>query len=197
MGRREDIAARMRALEAEQAQIDRYGEDIYDEGDVIKFMKSFKVIRRGAPGFTSGFESTRDFTYVALKANGKWFMTGRRDNEGKGMTWDELVEFMYAGTPASAITIVIAEDFRTLEELEAQRAALLAMAPAPNLNSLNEVPEVGVWRGGIQWDERAVRRDAKKVKWAEEDRPAEPDDEVDSRPPTRDDDGDDVRANEK
>lgn len=150
MSRKEDIEARMRALEAERAQLDRYGEDIYDEGDVIKFVKSFKIVRRGNEYVTSefiatkSFASTRDFTYVALKADGKWFMTGRRDNEGRGMPWDSLVEFMYAGIPVDDITIVIAGDFRTREELERELAELAAK-PLPPI----EFPEVSIKRGGI------------------------------------------------
>lgn len=122
MGRREDIEARLRQLEAERAQLDRYGEDVYDDGDVIKFVKMLTVAKRDDDGRWSGAVRSRNFTFAALKCdNGLWYGTGR--NAAKGMTWDELVEFMYADTPTREITISIAENFVTRTELEAKLAA--------------------------------------------------------------------------
>lgn len=134
MGRREDIEARMRQLEAERAQLDRYGEDNYDDGDVVKFVKTYRN-RTRVLGPTSNRCITHDFTYVALKADGKWWLTGRyHDSEvGNGCTWDHLVEFMYAGIPVAYIMIAMESDFiskesyadriRELDELAATSSA--------------------------------------------------------------------------
>lgn len=127
MGRR-DIEARLRQLEAERAQLTRYGDDVYDDGDVIKFVKTFRKRKLPTDGYTtSQHYEMRDFTYVALKVDGKWFPTGMHSDlngcDLNGCDWDTLVEFMYQGTSVSDITISIAENFLTRTELEAKLAA--------------------------------------------------------------------------
>lgn len=158
MGRREDIEARMRALEAERAQLDRYGSDIYDDGDVIKFVKTFKVTANPTRNFITydhyAHDTVSDFTYVALKSDGKWYVTGGCA-ELNGCDWDQLVEFMYTGIPVDHITIVIAEDFRTREELERE---LEELAKNFDLDKALELPEMSVRRGGIRFPVRLPTR---------------------------------------
>jgi hypothetical protein len=160
VGRREDIEARMRALEAERAQLDRYGSDIYDDGDVIKFVKSFKATANPTRSFVTrdhyASDIVSDFTYVALKTRDWWYPTGKRGGADlNGCTWDKLVEFMYTGIPVDHITIVIAEDFRTREELERE---LEKLAKNFDLDKALELPEVSVRRGGIRFPVRLPTR---------------------------------------
>lgn len=189
MGRREDIQARMRALESEQAQLDRYGEDIYDDGDVIKFVKTYRRRKPPTVYTASQHYETWDATYVALKMNGHWYLTGKKGAEDlNGCGWDTLVEFMYTGIPTQELKISIAENFLTREELETQLAALGEAIKDLDIRDSQHV----------RWNvpsARTMRRDAKQTMFAERDVPGEPDDDVDSRSVKND--GDDVRANEE
>lgn len=76
--RTEVIEARLRDLEAELADIKRFGEDTYEDGDVLTFK--------------GDYNGPKTYAYAALKAGGKWHLTG-----GKAIqhaSWDALVEFM-------------------------------------------------------------------------------------------------------
>ena len=128
MGRREDIEAQLRRLEAERTQLDRYGDDIYGDGDVVKFVKTYRVRART---YSSGVDypsaepkriETWDATYAALKIGDLWYVTGNKAAELNGCDWDTLVEFMYRGIPVTEIWIAIAEDFQTRQELEQELA---------------------------------------------------------------------------
>lgn len=77
MSRKSVIEDRMKALEQELAQLDRWGEDNYKNGTVIRFKVQFQV---GGVWYT----------YVATKVKGRWFITGNRMSY---LTWDALVEF--------------------------------------------------------------------------------------------------------
>lgn len=61
------------------AQLDRFGEDDFEDGDVLRFDKKFH--QRG-----------QVYSYAAIKANGLWYTTG--PNSPKAYTWDELVQFL-------------------------------------------------------------------------------------------------------
>jgi len=71
-----------RRIERLQEQRDRlafYGEDIYDSDDVVMFKRSFN-------------NGGTIYTYVALKAGRRWFITGR--DGGSTFTWHELILHM-------------------------------------------------------------------------------------------------------
>ena len=78
MSRAEAIRSRMRDLEAELAQIEQYGADEFKDGAVIRWRKRFN---------TSG----RKYTYAALKAGGRWYLTNR---SGSALSWDDLVALL-------------------------------------------------------------------------------------------------------
>ena len=61
---------------------ERFPEDNFKEGTVIKYRKRF------TPGGIN-------YRYAAIKVNGLWFTTGPRSP--KGYTWDELTEWMDDG----------------------------------------------------------------------------------------------------
>lgn len=142
MGRKQDIEARMRALEAERALLDRYGDDIYDDGDVIKFTKTFRPNEYTAHG-----DMNRRFTFAALKIGDMWYLTGRT---ARGKTWDELVEFMFKDNPATNFMVAMESDFLS-PELYRDRLAELARL-AENLKI--ELPVVQVRRGGVGFPSR-------------------------------------------
>lgn len=77
MNRLDIINARMRALEAEAAEIVRFGDDTYVDGDVLTF--------------SADFHGDRSFAYAAIKAGGTWHLTGSKSSSY--LTWDVLVEF--------------------------------------------------------------------------------------------------------
>lgn len=143
MGRKEDIKARMRQLEAEMTLLDRYGDDIYDDGDVIKFTKTFRPNEYTAHG-----DGSRRFTFAALKVGDTWYLTGRTLVNGK--TWDELVEFMYKDNPATDFMVAMESDFLTPESYRDRLAELARLAE----NLEIEIPVIQVRRGGINFPSR-------------------------------------------
>ena len=78
MDRRNVVRSRIEALENELAELQRFGEDIYENGEVLIFSGSFN--------------SGTNYSYAALKADGRWFLTGSR-NENQYLSWDSLISF--------------------------------------------------------------------------------------------------------
>lgn len=78
--RKEAIEARLRDLEAELAVLARYGSDDYAEGDVLTFKGDF------------GNEGGTKYAYAAIKAGGKWHLTGGAKTPSY-IGWDALVQF--------------------------------------------------------------------------------------------------------
>jgi hypothetical protein len=65
-----------------------YGDDVYNDSDVIRFRKCF-------------VEGGDSYTYVAIKAGGRWYTTGRTGPYRA--TWTELTLWMVSGIPVTAI----------------------------------------------------------------------------------------------
>lgn len=76
--RREDIENRLASLEAELARLDKWGDDYFENGTVIKWKKTFPPTRV-------------KYSFAALKANGAWYLTNR---DGYRLTWPELVNML-------------------------------------------------------------------------------------------------------
>lgn len=68
-------------LARKEALIEAYGQDVYEDGAVLIFEKGF-------PG------SRTNYTYVALKANGSWWLTGATHGGEHGRTWMELIVWL-------------------------------------------------------------------------------------------------------
>lgn len=66
-------------VEAKLRIIEQLGDDIFDEGDVLRFMKNF---------------DGTVYKYAAIKANGMWYTTGPR---GQRFTWDEFKLWLVSG----------------------------------------------------------------------------------------------------
>lgn len=99
-GEEMDIEARLKGLysqidqlEERAAAIRRFGEDIYDDGDVITFDKQF-------------YPDGMAYSYAAIRSNGLWYTTGPKSP--KGYTWVELVNWLTDGP--------VPELWRVLEE---------------------------------------------------------------------------------
>lgn len=74
------LQTQIEALQLELARVSSLPEDDFDNHAVIMFEKQY--VGQG-----------RSYTYVALKAGAKWYMTGR--NRGLfAMTWEELTDFI-------------------------------------------------------------------------------------------------------
>lgn len=67
---KDQLAEARRAL----ANLDKVGEDVYENGTVLCYTR-----RLGG----------QNFTYAAIKAAEKWYVTGK---ESYGFSWDRLVE---------------------------------------------------------------------------------------------------------
>jgi hypothetical protein len=74
-------------LKQRLAVLDRFGPDDFEEGTTISWSRTFD----------------RTFTYVALKAGGKWWITGRRAD---GLIYAVLVESHLSHADEGSINIV-------------------------------------------------------------------------------------------
>lgn len=86
--RRAAIAAQIAQLEARST---KYGGDIYEDGNVLSFVKQFGETNYGYRG-REYHSLSRVYEYVAIKCGGRWFVTG--NNAGKAYTWEGLIDFM-------------------------------------------------------------------------------------------------------
>lgn len=73
------LANAERAAARLEADIQAYGEDTHANGTVWSFSKTY-----------SEFDNSKTYSYAALKADGRWFMTGTSG----ARTYDELVMFL-------------------------------------------------------------------------------------------------------
>jgi hypothetical protein len=103
VGRVSEIRARLRELEAELALLARYGDDTYEVGTVLRFVK-----RYDSWGDTP---ENRAYTYAAIKAsNSFWYLSGRGIPEKYSptrsrVTWDGLVTFMVNDVPVEDVEV--------------------------------------------------------------------------------------------
>ena len=85
-------------VERKRQIVERLGDDIFDEGDVLAFTKQF----------------TKDgmvYSYAAIKTNGLWYTTGPRGNK---YTWDEFVLWLVSGdVPTTGLTQLFAPSDNT------------------------------------------------------------------------------------
>jgi hypothetical protein len=75
-------------LETEIDKLIELGDDVYPDDSVLLFRKHYappRMNRQGRPIHSN-------YTYVALKAGGFWWLTGSAGAQRK--TWDELVRFL-------------------------------------------------------------------------------------------------------
>lgn len=114
MSRIDDIRARMRQLERELAQLERFGRDHFVDGDVIRWRKTFPVSRQ-TPGSmwnasaASELDATARYTYAALKTSAGWYVTGgNKDRSNRSYTFDELVNFITTGPAPEDVEVATA-----------------------------------------------------------------------------------------
>lgn len=68
-----------------------YGNDMFPDGCVLGFTRTFQ-------------ESEKAYAYVALKADNKWYVTGK-ENVPTGMTWAEFVSWMVGHPTANPVPV--------------------------------------------------------------------------------------------
>jgi len=85
-------------VERKRQIVERLGDDIFDEGDVLAFTKQF----------------TKDgmvYSYAAIKAGDSWYTTGPK---GGKYTWDEFVLWLVSGdVPTTGLTQLFAPSDNT------------------------------------------------------------------------------------
>lgn len=74
---RRSIAAQATML----ARIEAYGSDIYEDGNVLLFDRTFN--------------DGKTYSYAMIKAEGLWYTTGPRSP--KGYSWDQIVAWLVDG----------------------------------------------------------------------------------------------------
>lgn len=74
-----------------------FGVDDFEEGAVLTWTRTYDRDPRST-------STGRSYTYVALKAGGKWWITGTTGE--RGLRYDDLVEHYLAEADADSINIV-------------------------------------------------------------------------------------------
>ena len=75
-------------LQHKEQLVEALGDDLYEEGTVIRFKKTMPLARDS--------RNTREYTYAAVKAGSRWWVTGNRGTSD-GRSWDDLRLFMVEG----------------------------------------------------------------------------------------------------
>lgn len=89
MGRREDIEARLRQLEAEYARLSRFpATDVFADGTIMTWQ-------------TRTRETT--YNYAAIRGNDLWWSTGPVTGGQRSRSYDELLNFIGNGTNVRVI----------------------------------------------------------------------------------------------
>lgn len=107
--RAEVIRKRMRTLEQELFQLERWGEDDFPNNTVLRWVKRY-------PG------NDGEYHYAAIKANDSWYRTGVGESP---TTWDQLVQHW---ADAGAVEqVYVAADWLTLAEYRDLRTSIRQM----------------------------------------------------------------------
>jgi hypothetical protein len=95
LSRVEVVRQQLQALQAEMAFLARFPEDNFPEHTVLMTWKTFTK-ELPVPGQVVWVTEKKDFTYtyVLLKANGQWWMTGQNGHQINGASWDKVIEFV-------------------------------------------------------------------------------------------------------
>ncbi len=95
-----EAEAKTAAVEAEvQRRLDimeSFGEDIFDDGTVVRFVKTYAV----------GDEEMA-YWFAAIKANDRWYVTSTLIQQRAGKTWDEFKEFLVSGAQLTEYVTVM------------------------------------------------------------------------------------------
>lgn len=124
MSRLDDALASLRRLEAEIRQLERFGRDSFEDGDVVRFTKTYGVTE----------PEPKTYTYAAVKTPVGWYLTGQ--HRRPQVTYDELIEFIVKYPLAENIVVAVtwADVVQTVAEraLEAnpETARFLRFCPA-------------------------------------------------------------------
>lgn len=90
--RQESIRKRLRALETELFQLERFGGDTWDDGTVLTWKKTFPA----APNTV--------YNFAAIKVDEHWFLTG--STIGNPTTWDKMVEIWVTANVVDEVYVV-------------------------------------------------------------------------------------------
>lgn len=85
------MAQAAKALEIVNERDKKFGEDIYNDGDIL--YADLKWCKREDSVSESAFKRQRVYKYAFIKAGGVWYSSGPRSG-GVQFTWDQLVNFL-------------------------------------------------------------------------------------------------------
>lgn len=102
MSRAAVVRQQLQALQAEAAHLARFPEDNFPEHTVLMTWKTYTKEVPVPHSSTSSLSHAewrtekKDFTYtyVLLKANGQWWMTGQNGHQINGASWDKVIDFV-------------------------------------------------------------------------------------------------------
>lgn len=90
MDKLDRIDDQIAALEAERLRLLTQPADVYEDGDVVWFTKTF------------GRSGSHRYTYAAVKVGGRWYVTQSGTRETP-MTWGSLLDFVSDGELWAAV----------------------------------------------------------------------------------------------
>jgi hypothetical protein len=100
LSRAEVIRQQLKALQEEAAHLARFPEDNFPEHTVLMTWKTYakdvQLPYDSSTGYGCAPVEKRNFTYtyVLLKANGQWWMTGQNGHQINGASWDKVIDFV-------------------------------------------------------------------------------------------------------
>jgi len=91
----DNIKKQIAYLYGELEKRDRWGDDIYEDSEIIAFTKTF-----------TNNHHAGEYYYAAIKADGKWYITGNYES-GHPRTWEELIEWFDAKGSVKDVRVVV------------------------------------------------------------------------------------------
>lgn len=132
MSRLDDALASLRRLEAEIRQLERFGRDSFEDGDVVRFTKTYGVTE----------PEPRTYIHAAVKTPVGWYLTGQ--NRKTVWTYDELIEFIVQYPLAE--NIVVAVTWADVVQTVAERALEANQETAKMIEEFLADPSSGIAR---------------------------------------------------
>lgn len=119
----------MRRYERELAELERFGRDHFQDGDVVRFVKRYEtedVLRTGETG--------REYVYAAIKTPRGWSLTGQ-GRKNSMLTYDDLIAFVIQHPAAEQVQVAAHWLDVTTIDHEAERGL------AKNPNTARQIDE--------------------------------------------------------
>lgn len=103
----ERIVRERTRLERRIRVLEEYGEDVWADGTVISFRKTFGAMPTGLGVVRNS--GSGSYEYVGIRAGDQWFLTGAAHKDA--LTWDELVAFFSASPQVMPADVYVVDSW--------------------------------------------------------------------------------------